>query len=120
MGELEEKLNSILSSPKDMEKIMDMARSLSGSMGKQEEKKQEQKATLPFGDIDPKMIGLMTRLMREYNTKEHDKTALLSAMKPYVRAENRDALDKAGSVLKMTQLAKIALSELGGRENDKA
>ena len=116
MGELEEKLNSILSSPKDMEKIMDMARSLSGSIGKTEEKKQEAKASLPFGDIDPKMIGLMTRLMREYNTKEHDKTALLSAMKPYVKQENRDALDKAGSVLKITQLAKIALSEFGGGE----
>ena len=118
MGELEEKLNSILSSPKDMEKIMDMARSLSGSLGKQEEKSREQKSPLPFGDIDPKMIGLMTRLMREYNTKEHDKTALLCAMKPYVREENRQALDKAGSILKLTQLAKIALGEFGGRENE--
>ena len=105
MSEFEEKLNSILSDPESMGKIMDLARGLTGS-------KEEPK--LPFGDIDPKMIGIMTRLMKEYNTTESDKTALLSAMKPYVKSENREALDKAGSVLKMTRLAKIALTEFGG------
>ena len=107
MGEFEEKLNSILSSPRDMEKIMDIARGLSGSDGPK----------LPFDGIDPKMIGVMTLLMKEYNTTKSDKTALLSAMKPYVKAENRDALDKAGNVLKMTRLAKIAFSEFGGSDD---
>ena len=115
MGELEDKLNSILSSPKDMEKIMNIARSLSGSADKTGEKKDAPK--LPFGDVDPKMLGVMTRLMKEYNTTQSDKTALLSAMKPYIKAESRDALDKAGNILKITRLAKIAFSEFGG--NDK-
>ena len=93
---------------------MDMARGLTGAIPK----KEEPKNTLPFGEIDPKMIGIMTRLMKEYNTTKSDKTALLSAMKPYVRQENRDALDKAGSVLKMTRLAKIAFTEFGGRDDE--
>ena len=114
MGDFEEKLNGILSSPREMEKIMDIARSLSQSAPKTAEKQTEPK--LSFGDIDPKMIGLMGRLMKEYNTNEGDKTALLSAIKPYVREENRAAIDKAGGVLKLTKLAKIAFTEFGGFE----
>ena len=112
MGEFEEKLNSILSSPKDMEKIMEIARGLSGDKPKNEEKK------LPFGEIDPKMLGVMTRLMKEYTTTKSDKTALLSAMKPYIKAENRGALDKAGEILKLTRIAKVAFSEFGGNRDE--
>ena len=88
---------------------MGIARGLTG---------REDTPKLPFDGIDPKMIGVMTRLMKEYNTTKSDKTALLSAMKPYVKAENRDALDKAGNVLKITRLAKIAFAEFGGSENE--
>ena len=113
MGELEEKLNSILSSPKDMEKIMEIARGLSGA-----EPKQEAKTKPPFGEIDPKMLGVMTRLMKEYTTTKSDKTALLSAMKPYVKSENRSALDKANEILKLTRIAKVAFSEFGGARDE--
>lgn len=113
MGEFEEKLNSILSSPKDMEKIMDIARGLSSSIPKAKEAPKD-----IFGEIDPKMIGLMTRLMKEYTTTQSDKTALLSAMKPYVKSENRQALDKAGEILKISRIAKIAFSEFGGSDNE--
>ena len=41
MGEFEEKLNSILSSPEDMEKIMNLARSLSSSAGNQDGRKDQ-------------------------------------------------------------------------------
>ena len=112
MGEFEEKLNSILSSPKDMEKIMEIARGLSGDKPKIEDKK------LPFGELDPKMLGVMTRLMKEYTTTKSDKTALLSAMKPYIKAENRGALDKAGEILKLTRIAKVAFSEFGGNRDE--
>ena len=112
MGEFEEKLNSILSSPKDMEKIMEIARGLSGDKPKNEEIK------LPFGEIDPKMLKVMTRLMKEYTTTKSDKTALLSAMKPYIKAENRGALDKAGEILKLTRIAKVAFSEFGGNRDE--
>ena len=47
MGEFEEKLNSILSSPKDMEKILGLARELSGSMGESQEHNE------PSGDSAP-------------------------------------------------------------------
>lgn len=114
MGELEEKLNSILSSPKDMEKIMEIARGLSGAAPKQEEAKTKP----PFGELDPKMLGVMTRLMKEYTTTKSDKTALLSAMKPYVKSENRGALDKANEILKLTRIAKVAFSEFGGAHDE--
>ena len=113
MGEFEDKLNSILSSPKDMEKIMDIARGLSASIPKADDMPKN-----PFGDIDPKMIGIMTRLFKEYTTTKSDKTALLSAIKPYVKSENRQALDKAGEILKISRIAKIAFSEFGGSDNE--
>lgn len=99
---------------------MGIARSLSETLGNDDEsgKREKLSESMPIGELDPKMIGLMTKLIKEYNTKKHDKTALLTAMKPYVKSENRAALDKAGSILKMTQLAKIAFSELGGEKNE--
>ncbi len=128
MGEFEDKLNSILSSPKDMEKILGLARELSGSLGGEKETKAtEQTAQVAspkngadstlsgLGSIDPKIIGLIGKLMGEYNSPDaDDKAALISAVKPYVRQERRDTLDRALKIAKLTHLARTALSEFGG------
>ena len=67
MGEFEDKLNSILSSPKDMEKILGLARELSGSLGGGDEQKDTAAAEVSpkqqSPGFDPKLLSLFTRLM---------------------------------------------------------
>ena len=122
MGEFEEKLNSILSSPKEMEKILGLARELSGSGGEKAESPPpppDNSGILGgLGDMDPKLFKVMGRLMGEYTNKSSDKADLVTAMKPYVRAERREALDRALKITKIARIAKIAFSELGGGDFD--
>ncbi len=115
MGEFEEKLNSILSSPKDMEKILGLARELGGGGEKSapppQEKEQEKESGAGF---DPKLLSLLGKLMGEAKHADDGKTALIAAMKPYVREERREAMDRALKIAKLTHVARLAIQELGG------
>lgn len=118
MSELEEKLNKILSSPAELEKIMGIAKSLSGSLGTQPSTADGATPTSDlsalassFKDIDPRIFGLVTRLLSEYTSAKNDKTELLNAIKPYLKEDRRDKIDKAAEIAKITRLAKLALRE---------
>ena len=123
MSELEDKLNKILSSPADMEKIVGIAKSLSSSLGSQSPAEGTTAgASAPdlsaissaLKDIDPKMLRLVTRLIGDYTSGKNDKTALLNAIKPYLREERRAKIDKAAEIAKIAMLAKVALAEFTG------
>lgn len=124
MSELEDKLNKILSSPAEMEKIMGMARSLSGSLGAQataESPSGGAPATADlnsiastFKDIDPKIMGLMGRLVGEYTSGKNDKAVLLNAIKPYLKEDRRTKIDRAAELAKLARLAKVAFREFSG------
>lgn len=125
MSEFEDKLNSILSSPQEMEKIMGLARSLSGSMGKPSEDTERQyeqendHTDSPFGNIDPNMLKMMSRLMGEYSASSgNDKSALLNSLKPYLKDKRKKDIDKAIEIAKLAKIAKIAFSEFSGGESD--
>lgn len=127
MGEFEEKLNSILGDQQAMGQIMALAQSL----GKQSSSDQEEKDTAPepaedappdlsqlMGNLDPKMVQLGMRLMREYQQDDGQNTALLQALRPYLREERRGRLDKAVQIAKMSRLPRVALGSLGGKGED--
>jgi hypothetical protein len=139
MSELEDKLNNILSNPAEMEKIMSIARSLSGSLGSQPAaggagNTAGQSSNGPAGepaaaasapldlssltsvlkDVDPKIFRLVTRLAGEYASGKNDKTALLNAMKPYLKEDRRDKIDRAAEIAKLAKLARVAFSEFSG------
>lgn len=122
MSEFEDKLNSILSSPEEMEKIMGIARSLSGSLGGNSGDSADSGSNAPaadlFSELDPKMLKLLSHLVREYKSPENDKTALITAMKPYLKPERQAALDKASGIVKLAHLARIALGELSGGDDN--
>ena len=125
MGELEDKLNSILSSPEEMEKIMGIARSLSGAAGDtappvstgHDHAPDLTSAASALGDIDPKMFKLMSRVMGEYSSSKNDKTALLTALKPYLKKERHEQIDKAAQIAKLARIAKAAFSEFSGGDS---
>lgn len=114
MGEFEEKLNSILSSPKDMEKILGLARELGGGGEKNAPPPKPEPEQESGAGFDPKLLSLLAKLMGEAKHGDDGKTALIAAMKPYVREERREAMDRALKIARLTHVARLALQELGG------
>lgn len=99
MSEFEDKLNSVLGDPAQMEKIANLAKKLMG--GNSDAQKPEPE---PFDglDIDP---GLISRVGQLMNSGSDDKRRLLEAMEPYLSEKRRSKMDKA---LKIARLARIA------------
>ena len=60
------------------------------------------------------MLRLVTRLIGEYTSGKNDKTALLNAIKPYLKEDRRAKIDKAAEIAKIAMLAKVALAEFTG------
>ena len=123
MSEFEDRLNKILSSPEDMEKILGVARSLSGSKEGPQKPGEERRDGVDFdslassiGKLDPKMLGLVGRLFNEYSGGHNDKAALIDAIKPFVKEDRREQIDRASEIAKLAKIAKIAFSEFSGRE----
>ncbi len=123
MSEFEDKLNKVLSSPADMEKIMGIAKTLSGSLGSQSSAEGVKAgAAAPdlsaiassLKDIDPKIMRLVTRLVDEYTSGKNDKSELLNAIKPYLKEDRRVKVDKAAEIAKIAKLARVALAEFTG------
>lgn len=116
MSEFDEKLNKILSSPEEMEKIAELARSFSeGTKSGGENKKngRNESHSMP----DPRLISAMSRIMGSYSGFESGKEELLGSIKPYLGAKRRETIDKALEITRLAKLAKLAITELS--EEDK-
>lgn len=114
MGELEDRINSVLSDPKQMEQIMDMARSLMG--GEEPPKQGGGLASLlqgvGGGAPDPGLLGRLSGLM---NTgADGDRRALLEALGPWLSAKRREKLERAMRMARLARVASAVLGETGG------
>lgn len=121
MSDFEDKLNGILSNPDAMGQIMDLARSLGA--GKSESSSPQSKppvqetppspvSTDPFsalGNLDPRLFDMAGKLLSAYNSSDDDRAALLSALRPFVKAERYAKLDQAIRISKLTRVIRIAL-----------
>lgn len=113
MSDFEDRINSILSDPGQMEKISQMASKLMGGMPQEQEREQED-GEEEKGDIFAK-VG---RMLGGNGRQEDDKTALLRAMRPYLSKERGDKLEKAMRFAKIARIAGAAFRESGGEESD--
>lgn len=115
MSEFEDRLNSILSDPAQMEKITSMAKSLMGGGETAQEHSEPQTKKEPgiFESLDPAMLGRLSTVMSGMNRGD-DKQALLEAMKPYLSQRRREKLERAMKLAKMIHMAEIAFGVLGG------
>jgi len=106
MGELEDKLNSILSDPKQMEQIAGLARSLMGGA--------ETPADPTPGDLglDPGLLRRITGAMRGGDGGREQ--ALLTAMRPYLSEKRRGKMDRALQIARLARIARLAMGEGGG------
>lgn len=107
MSEFEDKLNSVLGDPAQMEKIADLAKKLMGGDGGT-----EAAAPRPQGDLelDP---GLIKRIGRLMNGGGDDKQRLLQAMEPYLSEKRRVKMDKALKIARLARIVRV-MGEEGG------
>ncbi len=112
MGDMEEKLNSLLSDPGAMENIAKMARQLMGGDAPEE----EQPSAAGLATPPPALGNILGKL--QGGGQKDDKTQLLQAMKPYLKEERQRKMDRALKLARMARLAGIAMkAELGGEED---
>ena len=110
MGELEDRLNSILSDPGQMEKIAGLARSLLGGESAAPE------PSAPDAGLLQKLGGLMAQNAQAPGREQ----ALLAAMRPWLSEKRREKMDRALQLARMARLARIAMGELGGGNDDQS
>ena len=138
MAQLEEQLNQILGNPQAMEQIMSLAQSLSG---KQEEQASEQPPAEPESEpadqppaesdtpsplfaldgLDPRLLRMGMGLLSEYSAQDDKKTALLAALKPFLKPERQEKMDQAVRIARLTRVIRTALRmfrDRGEEEDD--
>lgn len=113
-------MNELLKSPESMEQIMKLARSLSGSSDEQKSgpgnTHQNPEPAEFGGGIDPRLMGLFGAALKEYGSPS-DKATLITALKPYLKSDRRDKIDKALQIAKLAKVAKTVIPEFGGTKN---
>ena len=106
MSELEDKINSVLGDPKQMEMISRLAKNLMGESA-------PPPSSEPPGGIDPEMLGRIGRLMQT----DSGSSAVLEAMKPYLSEKRRGKVDRAIKLSRIARIARLAMGENGGEGN---
>ena len=126
VAEFDEKLNSILSNPDAMSQIMQLAQSLSGG--------QEQPSAPPSppppptpaprrsapaqdmlsslaGGLDPKLLTRLLPIIQELGGQQDSNArALLYALRPYLRADRQEKVERALQLARLFHLGKKFLA----------
>ena len=114
-GDMGAMIQSVLSDPEQMARITQLAQ---GLMGTQEEPGKAAPiqaapptgSTLPEGD---RLLALLTKAMSGGAGKTRS-TELLKAMRPYMKPEKQEKLDRAMKIARMARVAGVVMGELGG------
>lgn len=121
MAEFEEKLNSILGDQNAMSQIMALAQSLSGAGGPPAAEKPDPEPaaaspadmSLGLNQVDPRLLQLGGRILKEYQRGEDKNTALLLALKPFLRQERYAKVDQAIQLARLARVVRVALESMG-------
>lgn len=122
MGELEDRINSILSDPSQMAEISKLAQSLMGGGG--EAPAGDESAPGGLGELARSLLGggeetpapdpaLLQRLLRGAEGSGRQQ-ALLEAMKPYLSERRREKMDRAIKLARVARIARLAMGEGDG------
>lgn len=129
MSEWEEKLNTLLADPDAMAQVMGMAQNLSQQLGSQNggtkppepEGEPSGGAEVPdlsslLGGLDPALLQKLPPLLSQLNRPESgETTALLHALRPFLKPARQEKLDRAAQLARVIHLGKVFLL---GREGE--
>lgn len=140
MAEFDDTLNSLLSNPDAMSQIMQLAQSLSGGQNQptapqpQQGPQKAQAVPLPSpppmpqpsfsgGDllssltngIDPSLLFKLMPLIQELGSQQNSNARqLLYALRPYLKAERQEKIERALQLARLFHIGKKFLSEWEG------
>ena len=113
MSEMDEKLNTLLSDPSSMARIMQLAQQLSGTMGGAEKSTPEPPPPPPAapadqagggtagfggsGGLDPALLGKLLPLAQEYGRSNSASMQLLNALRPFLKPEKQGKVERGGT-----------------------
>ena len=127
MAEFDEKLNSILSNPEAMSQIMQLAQSLGGGSSQpSQEPPPPQPSPPPWspppqgggdllsslaGGMDPKLMSRLLPLLQELGgQRDSNARNLLYALRPYLRSDRQEKVERALQLARLFHLGKKFLS----------
>ena len=130
MNDFEDKLNAILSNPDAMAQVMNLAQSLGSTMSSPSQPQQENtmhNSPSPgashdppngnddiFSLLDPALIGKFLPLLSELNRGGSDeRLQLLIALKPFLKPERQDKVERAVKAAKLIHIGKKLLTTMG-------
>jgi hypothetical protein len=128
MDNFDEKLNQLLQNPEALAQVAQLARGMQGAQAQPEARADA--AAPPAGGavpdpgllgalsgLDPKMMGQIAGLLGDLSAKDDRRAQLLTAMRPYVRKQRQDKMDRAVQLLQLSKAARRALGMFGGSQN---
>ena len=116
MGEFEDKLNSILGDPEQMDKIAGLAKSLMGGEPETKENSAFDGLGSMFGVESGMDLGKMARLLSSGIGQNDEKQALFNAMKPYLSEKRQAKMEKAIKLAGLARIARLAMGEMGDKD----
>ena len=126
MSEFDEKLNALLSNPDSMAQIMQLAQSLSGGQEqpsappsppppptpapRQSAPAQDMLSSLA-GGLDPKLLTRLLPIIQELGGQQDSNArALLYALRPYLREDRQEKVERALQLARLFHLGKKFLT----------
>ena len=113
MSEFEDKLQAILGDPDAMSQIMSLAQSIGGSSPEQTAPdtsgEESASAFSMLNDLDPRLLQIGMRLLSEFNSTDDRKTALLTALRPFVKEERYSKVDQAIQIARLSRVIRVAI-----------
>ena len=126
MAEFDDKLNSILSNPDAMAQIMQLAQSIGGADASPAQQPQQAQQTPPAersgdllaslaGGLDSKLLLRLMPLIQELGgQRDSNAKQLLYALRPYLKPERQEKVERALQLARLFHLGKKFLSEWEG------
>ena len=122
MDDLEQKIQSVLSDPEQMQQVLNMARALGVSIPESEEPKAREQETSPPVQNIPPQAGVdalsepVSQLLQQAGKLEKRQENLLNALKPFLKPNRREKIDRAMQVARLSHLAGYALRSRGEKK----
>jgi hypothetical protein len=126
MDNFDTKLNQLLQNPEALAQVAELARGMQGARAPAAETDPPQASGAGGGvdpgllgalsGLDPKMLGSIAGLLGDLTAKDDRRAQLLAALRPYVRKQRQDKMDRAVQLLQLSKAARRALGMFGGSQ----